>query len=105
MNNEWTISQTRVIRRPPRLCPSGDDERRTPLILCISVLENISAFELNVDRASSEYQAYGIRKRKIPVEKRLHRFPEPTGCLADSLPCGAIQITKFSGMVRATSLN
>jgi hypothetical protein len=68
MNNEWTISQTRVIRKPPRLCPSGDEERRTPLIL------NISAFELNVDPSSSEYQVYGIRKRKIPVEERFRRL-------------------------------
>jgi hypothetical protein len=71
----------------------------------ISVLENISAFELNVDLASSEYQAYGIRKRKIPVEKHLHPFQEPTGRLAEGLPCGAIQITKFSGMVREAFLN
>jgi hypothetical protein len=99
MNNDWTISQTRVIRRPPRLCPSGDDERRTSLIL------NISAFELNVDRSFSEYQAYGISKREIPVEKRFYRFQEPTGCLADRLPCGAIQITTFDGMVHTFSLN
>jgi hypothetical protein len=52
-----------------------------PLIPYISVLENISAFELNVDRAPSEYQASGIRKQKIPVEQRPYRFQEPTGPL------------------------
>jgi hypothetical protein len=105
MNNEWTISQTRVIRRPSHLSPSGDDERRTPFILCISALENISAFELNVDQASSEYQAYGIRKRKIPVESASIASKSLPAAWLTRLPCGAIQITKFSGMVRAVSLN
>jgi hypothetical protein len=51
------------MRRPPPPCPLGDDDRRAPLI------RNISAFELSVDRGYSEYQVYGIRKRKFQVEK------------------------------------